>query len=274
MQEFIEAIRRARAEEDQVRERLSRMEEEAAAAASAKAANGGAGAGSGAGTAVGAGAEEAPPAKKEELGRIFSGDGDMLEEYEHGGGKKRSALEILEDAKKGKLLKEVDHSKIQYMPFRKNLYIVPRALSKLSEAEIIEKREDLQIKVRGKGCPAPVDTWEQCGLSDRVLETVHFLKLKEPFAIQKQAIPAIMGGRDVIGVAKTGSGKTLAFLLPMLRHILDQPPLMDGEGPIGLIMAPARELASQIYQEAKKFTKPLGLRVACIYGKGLDSVSL
>jgi ATP-dependent RNA helicase DDX46/PRP5 len=167
------------------------------------------------------------------------------------------------------MLKEIDHSKVQYIPFRKNLYIVPRALSKLSESDVTEKREDLQVKVRGKACPVPVDTWEQCGLSDRVLQTVYNLQLKEPFPIQKQAIPAIMCGRDVIGVAKTGSGKTLAFLLPMLRHILDQPPLMDGEGPIGLIMAPARELASQIYQEAKKFTKPLGLRVTCIYGTSL-----
>ena len=200
-----------------------------------------------------------------ELGRIFSGDGDMVEEYEVET-KRRSALEIMEEAKKGKMLKEVDHSRVDYIPFRKNLYIMPRALSRLSEAEVQEKREDLQVKVRGKACPVPVDTWEQCGLADRILQTVSNLKLKEPFPIQKQAIPAIMCGRDVIGVAKTGSGKTLAFLLPMLRHILDQPPLMDGEGPIGLIMAPARELASQIFQEAKKFTKPLGLRVACIYG--------
>merc|ERR1711871_217839 len=87
-----------------------------------------------------------------------------------------------------------------------------------------------------------------------------------PFAVQRQAIPAIMAGRDVIAVAKTGSGKTMAFLLPMFRHILDQPRLRDGEGPIGLIMAPARELAFQINAEAKKFCKSIGLRVACIYG--------
>lgn len=70
-----------------------------------------------------------------------------------------------------------------------------------------------------------------------------------PFPIQRQAMPALMSGRDVIGVARTGSGKTLAFMLPMLRHILDQPILAEGEGPIGLIMAPARELAVQIYNE-------------------------
>ena len=76
-----------------------------------------------------------------------------------------------------------------------------------------------------------------------------------------------MCGRDIIGVAKTGSGKTLAFLLPLIRHIQDQPSLRDNEGPIGLVIAPSRELAIQIRNEAKKFTKVLNLRVACLYGK-------
>ena len=55
---------------------------------------------------------------------------------------------------------------------------------------------------------------------------------ERPTPIQAQAIPAIMSGRDLIGIAKTGSGKTLAFVLPMLRHILDQPPIDEGDGPI------------------------------------------
>ena len=83
---------------------------------------------------------------------------------------------------------------------------------------------------------------------------------------QAQTVPAIMLGRDIIGVARTGSGKTLAFLLPMIRHVRDQPQPAEGEGPIALIMAPARELAVQIYREARKLAKPMGLRVACVYG--------
>ena len=55
-----------------------------------------------------------------------------------------------------------------------------------------------------------------------------------------------MSGRDVIGIAKTGSGKTLGFLLPLFRHAMDQRPLESGEGPIGVIMTPTRELAIQI----------------------------
>ncbi|KAL0607827.1 LOW QUALITY PROTEIN: putative ATP-dependent RNA helicase DDX46 [Plecturocebus cupreus] len=56
---------------------------------------------------------------------------------------------------------------------------------------------------------------------------------EKPTPIQTQAIPAIMSGRDLIGIAKTGSGKTIAFLLPMFRHIMDQRSLEEGEGPIG-----------------------------------------
>jgi hypothetical protein len=59
------------------------------------------------------------------------------------------------------------------------------------------------------------------------------LNYQKPTPIQAQAIPSILSGRDVIGIAKTGSGKTLAFLLPMFRHILDQDPLDEMDGPIG-----------------------------------------
>jgi hypothetical protein len=192
-QEFIDAIRAARAAEDVAREKQKLK-------------------------------DEALEKGKEQLGRVFAGEGDVMD-FEDIEEKKKSALEILEESKKGKELKPVDHKSIEYIPFRKNLYIVPRALSKLTEAEQLEKREDLQIKVRGKGCPAPIETWGQCGLSERVIGVIERLGLEAPFAIQKQAIPAIMCGRDLIGVAKTGSGKTLAFLLPMFRHIMDQPPL-------------------------------------------------
>ena len=204
-----------------------------------------------------------------QLGRIFEEDGDIEEEGAQQGGPQKSALELLQEQAKKKELKPVDHASIEYLPIRKKLYIVPRALHQLPEKEVAARRDALEIKVRGKGCPAPVESWEQTGLSDRILQVLRKREMAEPFAIQRQALPAIMAGRDIIGVAKTGSGKTLAFLLPLLRHILDQEqtyPLGEGEGPIGLIMAPARELAVQIYSEARRFCKPLGLRVVAVYG--------
>lgn len=58
----------------------------------------------------------------------------------------------------------------------------------------------------------------------------------------------------------------LAFLIPMFRHILDQPPLEEMDGPIGVILTPTRELAMQIAKECKKFTKNMNIRTVCVYG--------
>lgn len=142
----------------------------------------------------------------------------MVEDYEIQQ-KKKSALDLLDEAKKGKELKPVDHSTITYLPFRKNLFIIPRALSRLNEEQVKEKRDELQIKVRGKGCPPPIETWEQSGLSDRILSLLSKAKLDAPFAVQKQALPAIMCGRDVIGVAKTGSGMSKPFFRILLSNV-------------------------------------------------------
>jgi len=68
----------------------------------------------------------------------------------------------------------------------------------------------------------------------------------KPTPIQAQAIPAIMSGRDLIGIAKTGSGKTLAFLLPMFRHIIDQPALEEDDGPIGTYLLSDRCMDSAL----------------------------
>jgi ATP-dependent RNA helicase DDX46/PRP5 len=94
-----------------------------------------------------------------------------------------------------------------------------------------------------------------------VLDVVRKLGFAKPTPIQSQALPAIMSGRDVIGIAKTGSGKTLAFLLPMFRHVMAQRSLENGEGPIALIMTPTRELAVQIHKECRHFLKSVNLRV-------------
>ncbi|KAF4077498.1 hypothetical protein AMELA_G00208730 [Ameiurus melas] len=169
--------------------------------------------------------------------------------------------------KQRKILEPVDHQKIQYESYRKNFYVEVPELAKMTPEEVNEYRLELEgVLVKGKGCPKPVKTWVQCGTSMKVLNALKKHNYEKPTPIQAQAIPAIMSGRDLIGIAKTGSGKTIAFLLPMFRHILDQRPLEEGEGPIAMIMTPTRELALQITKECKKFSKPLGLRVVCVYG--------
>jgi len=162
----------------------------------------------------------------------------------------------------------VDHNTMTYEPFRKDFFIEPVELSELTEEEVDMIRLELDgIKVQGKNPPKPIQKWTQFGLPPGVFEVIRkILKYEKPSPIQAQGIPAIMSGRDVIGIARTGSGKTIAFLLPMFRHIKDQRPLKAGEGPISLIMTPTRELAVQIHKECKHFTKVLGLRAVCAYG--------
>ncbi|KAF4015095.1 hypothetical protein G4228_006288, partial [Cervus hanglu yarkandensis] len=169
--------------------------------------------------------------------------------------------------KQRKLLEPVDHGKIEYEPFRKNFYVEVPELAKMSQEEVNVFRLEMEgITVKGKGCPKPIKSWVQCGISMKILNSLKKHGYEKPTPIQTQAIPAIMSGRDLIGIAKTGSGKTIAFLLPMFRHIMDQRSLEEGEGPIAVIMTPTRELALQITKECKKFSKTLGLRVVCVYG--------
>lgn len=169
--------------------------------------------------------------------------------------------------KKKKELPKVNHSKIEYEPFRKDFYVEPLELKEMTNEELIDLRLELDgITVAGENPPKPVQKWAQCGLGAQVLDVIRSQGFETPTSVQAQAIPAVMSGRDVIGVAKTGSGKTIAFLLPMFRHIKDQRPLEPLDGPIGLVMAPTRELATQIHKECKPFLKALNLRAICAYG--------
>ncbi|XP_030294255.1 putative ATP-dependent RNA helicase DDX46 isoform X2 [Sparus aurata] len=169
--------------------------------------------------------------------------------------------------KQRKVLEPVDHGKIQYEQYRKNFYVEVPELTRMTQEDVNAFRLELEgIIVKGKGCPKPIKTWVQCGVSMKILSAMKKHGYDKPTPIQAQAIPAVMSGRDLIGIAKTGSGKTIAFLLPMFRHIMDQRPLEESEGPISVIMTPTRELALQITKECKKFSKPLGLRVVCVYG--------
>ncbi|KAL3923864.1 MAG: hypothetical protein SGILL_001402, partial [Bacillariaceae sp.] len=200
-----------------------------------------------------------------DLGRLYNdAEGGIMEEAERNldaAMAEPDALQVLAELNKKKELKSVDHSQIDYIPFKKNLYIVPRSLARLRNDEVVDLRAKLKVRVRGHGAPAPVSSFEQCGLSERILKVLEKQGITKPFPVQAQCIPCVMAGRDTIGIAKTGSGKTLAFLLPLLRHIMMQPPLGPNEsGPIGMILAPARELAYQIHLVCKTFTKSLGLK--------------
>ncbi|WP_074012589.1 ATP-dependent RNA helicase SrmB [Candidatus Sodalis sp. SoCistrobi] len=88
---------------------------------------------------------------------------------------------------------------------------------------------------------------------------------ERPTAIQAEAIPAAMAGRDVLGSAPTGTGKTAAYLLPVLQHLLDFPRKKSGP-PRVLIVTPTRELAMQVAEQAKQLAAHTHLDIATITG--------
>lgn len=151
--------------------------------------------------------------------------GEMMEQNQDG--LEYSSEEEMEDIKDTaanlankhkKELAKIDHSGVDYLPFRKDFYVEVPELGKMSGVDVDAYKVELEgIQVKGKGCPKPIKTWAHCGVSKKEMDVLKKLAFEKPTPIQCQAIPAIMSGRDLIGIAKTGSGKTLAFILPMFR---------------------------------------------------------
>jgi ATP-dependent RNA helicase RhlE len=109
-------------------------------------------------------------------------------------------------------------------------------------------------------------TFQDLGLSPRLLTALAKTTLSMPTPIQAQAIPHVMQGRDLMGLAQTGTGKTAAFGLPLLHRLLDigHPP-----GPRNvraLILAPTRELVTQIAKNLEVFTKGTPVKVTTVVG--------
>ncbi|KAK9280892.1 hypothetical protein L1049_003783 [Liquidambar formosana] len=173
---------------------------------------------------------------------------------------------VVVDKKKIEPIPALDHSSIDYEPFNKDFYEEKASISGMSEQDVVDYRNSLAIRVSGFDVPRPVKTFEDCGFSPQLMNAISKQGYEKPTPIQCQAFPIVLSGSDIIGIAKTGSGKTASFVLPMIVHIMDQPELEKEEGPIGVICAPTRELAHQIYLESKKFAKSHGIRVSAVYG--------
>ncbi|CAH8665972.1 unnamed protein product [Schistosoma rodhaini] len=200
------------------------------------------------------------------------GRGELMEsnidELEYSSEEEDTTIEdALAQLQKKDKLQPIDHSKIEYFPFRKNFYVEVPELAKMSKEDVKAYRASLEnIRVRGRECPKPLRNWVQAGISSRLLACLKRNNFDKPTPIQCQALPVIMSGRDMIGIAKTGSGKTLAFLVPLMRHLEHQAPLNPGDGPIALLLAPTRELALQIFKETKKLCQAADARAVCVYG--------
>ncbi|KAK3888005.1 hypothetical protein Pcinc_007917 [Petrolisthes cinctipes] len=135
----------------------------------------------------------------------------------------------------------------------------------------IETVYSMPVKVDGEEPIAPpAHDFVDMGLRQIIMDNITHAGYTRPTPIQRYAIPVVMAGRDVMSCAQTGSGKTAAFLLPMLHYVIenniDAHSFEETVLPVGLILAPTRELAIQIHNEARKFSCGSIAKCSILYG--------
>ena len=107
------------------------------------------------------------------------------------------------------------------------------------------------------------DDFVALGLRPELLRALSGLGYEEPTPIQREAIPPLIAGKDLVGQAATGTGKTAAFALPLLQGFTAGE---AGNDPASLILVPTRELAEQVSQAVHRYGRDLGVRVLPVYG--------
>lgn len=149
---------------------------------------------------------------------------------------------------------------IQYREPIKTSWRPPRWATRLPESAHVALREKYRIVVEGESLPPPFRSFKSMKFPRSLIAAMRKKNIKKPSPIQMQGLPALLSGRDIIGIAFTGSGKTLVFLLPLLMFALEQElamPFSPNEGPYGLIIVPSRELAKQIHELAQFYSEVL-----------------
>lgn len=184
--------------------------------------------------------------------------------------RKESALEkqlkeekkILESvAEKTALMAAAEIAKgIQYEDPIKTGWTPPKTVSERTFEEQEKVRDEFRILVEGEELPPICISFREMRFPKCILNALKKRGIKTPSPIQMQGIPAVLAGRDIIGIAFTGSGKTLVFVLPVVMFAMEQEmemPFMKQEGPYGLIICPSRELAKQSFEIFEYYSKTL-----------------
>src|SRR6187397_1120559 len=104
------------------------------------------------------------------------------------------------------------------------------------------------------------------GLGPKLVSVLEELGYEEPTPIQKDAIPPLLAGRDLVGQAATGTGKTAAFALPLLQRLASAAPGARRPTPSALVLVPTRELCVQVAEAIHRYGKGLGASVLPVYG--------
>ncbi|KAJ3013854.1 UNVERIFIED_CONTAM: hypothetical protein HDU68_000516 [Siphonaria sp. JEL0065] len=143
---------------------------------------------------------------------------------------------------------------IVYTEPMKSTWTPPSYIRNQSQQVSDDIRSKFHILVEGDDVPPPIRSFKDMRLHKEIIDHLDAKGIKAPTPIQIQGIPTVLSGRDMVGIAFTGSGKTLVFTLPLVLFALEQEmrlALLSGEGPIGMIVCPSRELARQTYDVAK-----------------------
>ncbi|KAM0681302.1 hypothetical protein GINT2_000501 [Glugoides intestinalis] len=147
--------------------------------------------------------------------------------------------------------------------FEKNLYLSSETLT---EEDAKQLRDASKMRLIGNDIPLPVKSFSDLGFPEDVLKHFASMKYDSPTPIQAQGWPMALCGRDMVGIADTGSGKTISFVLPAMVHAKNQQALREDDGPIVLILAPTRELCTQIEEVVREYAGYYGLRSTSVYG--------
>ncbi|EGW31716.1 uncharacterized protein SPAPADRAFT_51698 [Spathaspora passalidarum NRRL Y-27907] len=136
--------------------------------------------------------------------------------------------------------------------------------------------DDIPVEVSGNDIPEAITQFTAPPLDPLLVENITLSRFTKPTPVQKYSVPIVTGGRDLMACAQTGSGKTGGFLFPVLSESFKSgpAPIPEATGtfssykkyPTALVMAPTRELVSQIYDEAKKFAYRSWVRPCVVYG--------
>nr|ABE27759.1 vasa [Azumapecten farreri] len=194
-----------------------------------------------------------------------------------GGGGDRGCFKCGEQGHFSRECPNAEKSGIQLDPDRPAPYIPPAPTE--DETEIFggilkginfDKYEKIPVEVTGRGAPASIKSFEEAGIYDGFMTNLVKAHFEKPTPVQKYSIPIVMSGRDLMACAQTGSGKTAAFLLPvltgMMKNGLTGSAFSDVQEPQALVVAPTRELALQIFNDARKFSHGTMLRPVVLYG--------
>ena len=166
---------------------------------------------------------------------------------------------------------QVQHKQTPLKPIKKNIYIENETTQKRTNEAVEELRKEGRILVPSHA-PKPMKHLKELQFGQDVNEEL-YSQFKMPTPIQSQSWPIILSGHDLIGISETGSGKTLGFMLPALAHIQAQgytpkQTIVDSTrvAPLGLVVAPVRELARQINEVAEQYKGFFDVETALFYG--------